>query len=54
MLGDLEIKNTDSIVVTQVEYMKALDGIIKNTPIETWKTYLTWSLIHGSATITTS
>jgi putative endopeptidase len=54
LLDELEIKNTDSIVVTQVEYMKALDGIIKNTPIETWKTYLTWSLIHGSATITTS
>ncbi len=40
----------DSIVVTQVAYTKALNNIIKKTPIDTWKTYLKWGVIHGSAT----
>ncbi|PIQ20485.1 MAG: peptidase M13 [Cytophagales bacterium CG18_big_fil_WC_8_21_14_2_50_42_9] len=44
----------DSIVVTQVAYTKALNNIIKNTPLDTWKTYLQWSLINGSAAYLTS
>ena len=39
----------DSIVITQVAYTKALNNIIKNTPLDTWKTYLQWGLIHGAA-----
>ncbi|RZL11805.1 MAG: hypothetical protein EOO89_20180 [Pedobacter sp.] len=41
--------NHDSLVVTQVDFTKALNGIIKNTPIESWKTYLTWHAITNSS-----
>ena len=37
------------MVVSQVEYTKSLNGIIKNTPLDTWKTYLKWSLINNAA-----
>ncbi|QHT69862.1 peptidase M13 [Rhodocytophaga rosea] len=46
-----EVEKQDSVVITQVEYTKSLNNILKNTPIDTWKTYLTWSVVHGSATI---
>ena len=49
LLQEAGIKQ-DSIVITQVAYTKALNNIIKSTPLDTWKTYLQWSLIHGSAT----
>ena len=42
------------IVIAQPAYMKAADGIIKSTPIDTWKTYLKWSIIDGSAGALTS
>jgi putative endopeptidase len=54
LLNESGVKNTDTITIFQVEYTKALDGILKSTPLETWKTYLTWSVIHGSATKLTS
>lgn len=38
-----------TIVISQVEYSKNLNNIIKNTPIDTWKTYLKWSLINNTA-----
>lgn len=38
-----------NIVIAQVEYMKAVDALIKSTPIDTWKTYLKWSLIDQNA-----
>ncbi|GEO06572.1 peptidase M13 [Adhaeribacter aerolatus] len=39
----------DSIVITQVAYTKDLNNIIKNTSLDTWKTYLQWGLIHAAA-----
>jgi putative endopeptidase len=49
-LKESGVAKQDSLVITQVEYIKALNPIIKNTPLDTWKTYLQWSVIHGSAT----
>ena len=49
MLSNAGVKNRDSIVVTQVENTKALNSIIKNTPLDTWKDYLKWSVIHDAA-----
>jgi putative endopeptidase len=48
------IPKLDSIAIPQVEYTKALNDIIKNTPLDTWKSYLQWSLIHGAANYLTS
>lgn len=49
MLNEAGVKNADSIVVAQVNYTKALNDIIKDTPLDTWKTYLKWSVINGAA-----
>lgn len=54
LLAETGITGVDSITVCQVDYTKALDGIIKATPIDLWKTYLTWHVIHGSATTLTT
>ena len=49
MLHEAGVKNADSIVVAQVNYTKALNDVIKDTPLDTWKTYLKWSVINGAA-----
>lgn len=49
MFAEAGIKSPDSLVVAQVAYTKDLNAIIKDTGIDTWKTYLKWSLINGSA-----
>jgi len=43
------LEGADEIIVTQVEYTKALNDIIKNTDIATWKTYLKWSALNHCA-----
>ena len=53
MLTKASIEKEKNIVVTQVDYLKSLNGIIKNTPIETWKNYLKWGLINKSASLLT-
>ncbi|RZJ73243.1 M13 family metallopeptidase [Flavobacterium sp.] len=53
-LENAKIKGQKSIVFPQVAFMKAIDGIIKTTPLETWKTWLKWTAIHGSATVLSS
>jgi putative endopeptidase len=50
MLTSAGVAGEKNIDVTQVEYIKSLNNIIKTTPLETWKNYLKWSVIHGSAT----
>ena len=47
-------KNLDQVVVQQPKYMKALDGILKNTSIDDLKLYLKWTLINNSASYLTT
>jgi len=54
MLDNAKIKGEKTIVFPQVEFMKGIDGIIKSTPIDTWKTWLKWNTIHGAATVLTA
>lgn len=49
MLQEAGVLKADSVVVAQVQYTKDLNSIIKETPINIWKTYLQWSLVHGAA-----
>jgi putative endopeptidase len=49
MLNNAGIIKQKNIVVTQIEYIKSLNNIIKTTPLDTWKAYLKWSLIDASA-----
>ena len=39
----------DFIVVTQLDFTKKVNGIIKNTSLDDWKTYLKWSVVDHAA-----
>ena len=54
MLTKASVEKEKNIVVTQVEYLKSLNNIIKTTPIDTWKTYLKWGVINKSASLLTT
>ena len=54
MMTKAGVEKEKDIVVTQVDYLKNLNNIIKTTPIDTWKTYLKWGLINRSAGILTT
>jgi putative endopeptidase len=54
MLTKAGVDKEKSIVVTQVDYIKNLNNIIKSTPIDTWKTYLKWGLLNKSAGLLTT
>jgi len=49
MLDNAGVGAQKEIVVSMVDYVKAIDGIIKNTPLDTWKTYLKWGAIHEAS-----
>ncbi len=48
-LSEIGIQDLSEVVVYTRDYMKALDGIIADTDLDTWKTYLTWSAINNTA-----
>jgi putative endopeptidase len=54
MLKNASVEKEKSIVVTQVEYIKNLNNLIKTTPIDTWKIYLKWGVINQSASLLTT
>ena len=43
------ISDIDGLVVTQPDYIKSLNGIIADTSMEDWKTYLAWQVLNASA-----
>lgn len=49
LLKEAGTSSQDSLVVTQVAYTRDLNAILKNTPVDTWKDYLKWSVITGAA-----
>ncbi len=53
-LAEAGVADLDSLVLYMVDYLRALDGIIQDTDLDTWKTYLTWSEINSSAGILNS
>jgi putative endopeptidase len=54
MLKSAGVDKEKKLVVTQVAYTKSLNNLIKNTPIDTWKTYLKWGVINNAAGLLTS
>jgi len=48
-LKEAGMKNIGNLVVAQLDYMRALDGIIKDTPLADWKTYLKWTVLNNDA-----
>ncbi len=43
------VKQMDTIVVSQPEYMKNLNGLLASVSIEDWKNYFTWEVLNGNA-----
>jgi len=54
MMKAAGVDKENSVIVSQVAYTEALNNIIKNTPIDTWKTYLKWAALHKNATLLNS
>lgn len=49
-MTDLGIKKQpDTVLVMQTKYMKTLDSVFKNTPIDDLKTLVKWSTLNGAA-----
>jgi putative endopeptidase len=48
-LENAGIKGIDGLVVTQMDHMRALNDIIKDTSLDDWKTYLTWKVLNSNA-----
>jgi len=45
----LGVAKTDSVIVGQPEFYKALNTFVKSYSIEEWKTYLKWDLVNSYA-----
>ena len=39
----------EEVVIRQPSYFEALPGIVESTPLETWKSYMTFHLVDGAA-----
>ena len=48
-LDTAAISGIDGVVVTQLDHMRALNDIIKDTSMDDWKTYLNWKVLSASA-----
>jgi putative endopeptidase len=48
-LSTAAVSGIDGLVVTQLDHMRALNDIIKDTSMDDWKTYLTWKLVDANA-----
>ncbi len=46
---EVGLANIDSMNIGQPDFFKEINKLIKETPIDNWKPYLTWSLLNSSA-----
>jgi len=44
------IGHFDTLNVATPDFFKALSGLIEKEPVESWKSYLRWHVLHGQAT----
>jgi putative endopeptidase len=49
ILVKIGVKNPDTLIVGQPEFLKEVESILKTTGPEEWKAYLRWHLIENSA-----
>ncbi len=49
LLPLMEVKGQDTILVSNPAFYKATDALLASTPVDDWKTYLTWNVLKGSA-----
>jgi len=48
-LAETKISDVDGLIVIMTDYLKALDGIIQDTDLDTWKTYCKWVALNNTA-----
>ncbi len=53
-LEEAGLQDVGAVVLFETDYMSALDGIITDTDLDTWKTYFRWSLLNNTASQLTS
>ncbi|CAN5564423.1 M13 family metallopeptidase [soil metagenome] len=44
-----KVSNIDSVIIGQPEFFTALDKFLKKEPIENWRDYMTWRVLHSYA-----
>jgi putative endopeptidase len=49
-LTEAGINDIDGVVITQLEYQKALNDIIKDTSLKDWQLFLQWGVINANST----
>ena len=49
LLGEVGVKNPDTMIVGQPEFFKEVEHSLKTASIDNWKIYLRWHLIHTFA-----
>ena len=49
LLQDLGLRQADTLIVGQPEFLSALEGMLKKTSIANWKVYLKWNLYDAFA-----
>jgi len=47
---DVKVRPFETLNVTTPDFFKGLNGLIAKEPIDSWKAYLRWHTIHGTAT----
>jgi putative endopeptidase len=48
-VGDVGLKNVDTVIVGQPEFLTALNGYLTEFPLEVWKNYLNYQFVRGLA-----
>jgi putative endopeptidase len=48
-MGDVDLKNVDTVIVGQPEFLTALNGYLTEFPLEVWKNYLKYQYVRGLA-----
>ena len=48
-LAETKSTDIDGLIVIMTDYLKALDGIIVDTDLDTWKSYLRWVALNSTA-----
>jgi putative endopeptidase len=48
-LAETQISDVDGLIVITTDYLEALDGIILDTDLDTWKTYFKWVALNNTA-----
>ncbi|MFD3393258.1 M13 family metallopeptidase [Aquirufa sp. OSTEICH-129V] len=51
---DFGTKAPDSVLVSAPKFFESVNKMLIETPVETWKTYLTWNLLKGSSSYLSS